>query len=155
LLLEREGHHDGNSILGLKAQPTLEDVQSGEMFGIVKSAHSITYAGLLDVKEEDPETDPELPGLLNMASCDIDMAAVNQDLQIDPRLFLIPQSKRRRSLDIETVSACYPWVSNHGTSTHWNTVSTALKYQPYQAACLRMQTQGLHRRNTRPSQHEK
>ena len=176
LLLEREGHHDRNSVLGLKAQPMLEDVQSGETFGIVKSAHSITYAGLLDIKEEDSETDPGLPGLLDMVNCDIDTAAVNQALQIDPGLFLIPQSKhplpvpdsnghgriskqakRRRSLNTEAVSTCCTCcrVSYHGTSTHQNTISTALKDQPYQAACLRMQTWGRRRRNVRPSWREK
>jgi len=96
MLLEREGRHDSDSVSGLKVLPTLQEVPSGETFGIVKSAHSITYMGLLDVKEE--ETDglgTPVSNLLDMANCDADAAAVmvTQDLQIDPKLFLIPQPK--------------------------------------------------------------
>src|SRR5882762_2374828 len=96
MLLEREGRHDSDSVSGLKVLPTLQEVPSGETFGIVKSAHSITYMGLLDGKEE--ETDglgTPVSNLLDMANCDADAAAVmvTQDLQIDPKLFLIPQPK--------------------------------------------------------------
>ena len=97
MLLEREGHHESDSVSGLKVLPTLQEVPSGETFGIVKSAHSITYMGLLDVKEE--ETDglgTPVSNLLDMGNCDADTAAVTvltQDLHIDPKLFLIPQPK--------------------------------------------------------------
>jgi hypothetical protein len=73
----------------LTCLPELPDVNSGESFGLVSSAHATTFGGLFEVKEEERED-----GLYTMPKDDDDVLEdLLHELNIDPSLLSMPATK--------------------------------------------------------------
>ncbi len=92
---------------GLPARPVLQQVGSGESFGLVVSNHNLTFGGLLQIKDE-PDKDQKLEGLINDREEEIDVAMVLRDLNIDPALLNQPKSGH----DIPYQSTIHPSSSS-------------------------------------------
>lgn len=74
-----------NAAVGLTELPILQDVNSGETFGVVHSTHIETFGGLYTIKEEDDEDDEAIQ--LHLIEEDTE---VLQELKIDPTLLQLP-----------------------------------------------------------------
>ncbi|THH19481.1 hypothetical protein EW146_g1687 [Bondarzewia mesenterica] len=101
----------------LKGRPRLLSVSSQETFGLVQSDYSITFSGLLPIKDEDLEEPINL--LQRAAKDEFEPAAIMQSMQIDPALLLKPQ-------------ITHTPIRSSGSST--------LRNQPPQATATRVST---------------
>lgn len=73
----------------LEVRPTLKEVIDDQLFGLVVSNHSLTFGGLLVVKEVLKEED-ELLAALEERTEDLDDASLIQQLGIDQTLLNVP-----------------------------------------------------------------
>ncbi|THG92922.1 hypothetical protein EW026_g8156 [Hermanssonia centrifuga] len=76
----------------LPARPIMRQVNSGETFGLVVSDHSLTFGGLLQIKDEPDLENDKLEELISNHEGNWDAAGVLRDLQIDPTLLHQPAS---------------------------------------------------------------
>jgi hypothetical protein len=73
----------------LTLRATLPSLLSEELFGLVPSEYSSTFAGLLEPKSESVDL---AENLLGMAEEEIDMGVVAAEMDISPGLFLLPHA---------------------------------------------------------------
>ncbi|KAF8176924.1 hypothetical protein BJ912DRAFT_930520 [Pholiota molesta] len=83
----------------LHKYPTLPSVPVDEMIGLVRSEHTLTFGGLISIKEEVPESETNiLLDDLDSQIAEIDQARFNKMLGIDERLLSIQLGKPEVSI---------------------------------------------------------
>lgn len=75
--------HEKQIAIGHSRLPELQDIESGETFGLVESRYTETFGGLLEVKDEDNEGDE-----ITLTHDGVD--AILQEIGIDPALCFLP-----------------------------------------------------------------
>ncbi len=88
-LAERELSWGGNLF---PLRPVLQQIDSGEAFGLVVSDHSLTFGGLWQIKDE-PDENQQLVDLITDPNEELDAAFVLRGIDIDPALLNQPQAR--------------------------------------------------------------
>lgn len=73
----------------LVAYPTLPRVEVMEMIGLVESAHSLTFGGLVEVKDEEVDLDAILIEDIDAEISEMDQSRFIQSLEVDERLISV------------------------------------------------------------------
>ncbi len=93
-------------------RPLLPVVNSGESFGVVVSEHSLSFGGLLQIKDEQDE-DIDLLDLVENPENGLNAETLLQEMQIDPCLLLQPQSPASNAPPLAVTP-----ITPHTSQTH-------------------------------------
>jgi hypothetical protein len=77
----------------LEPLPGLQDVRSGEQFGLIASNYTSSFKGLLEIKEECKEDEFDLASLDDSGATDL-----AQTLNIDPQLLQLPSKNHSTTI---------------------------------------------------------